>query len=124
MTLPVWPSCLPLAKIDGYTVAMGDANNVRGGGSFGPALSRNRFTRQAATIGISLVMTDTQFGIFEAWWKHILNDGASWFTMQQDGESLQNNTCRFVGGYQATIQTAGLWAVSGSVVVDEPYRSA
>lgn len=124
MTIPVWPTCLPLAKIDGYTVALGDANNVRGGGKFGPALSRNRFTRQTASISIALVMTELQFGIFEAWWRHIIHDGASWFTQKQDCEGLQDSTCRFVGGYQAALQTAGVWSVSASVVIDDPYRSA
>lgn len=124
MTLPAWPSCLPLAKVDGYAVSMADANNVRGGGNFGPSLSRNRFTRQAASIPVAFVMSEAQFGIFEAWWKHTLNDGAGWFTQTHDGEDLQTNTCRFVGGYQAVLQTAGIWSVTSSVVVDDPYRSA
>lgn len=124
MTMPAWPSCLPLPMISGYTVSMGDANNMRGGGNFGPSLSRNRFTRQSATIPVSYIMTEAQFGIFEAWWKHIINDGASWFTQQQDTEGLQTNTVRFVGGYQSALQTAGSWSVSALVVIDEPYRSA
>lgn len=124
MTLPAWPACLPLPKISGYTVAMGDANNVRGGGNFGPAISRNRMTRQVATIAVAFVFTELQHGIFEAWWKHVLNDGASWFTQTQAGEDLQTNTCRFVGGYSAALQTAGMWAVNSSVIIDEPYRSA
>jgi hypothetical protein len=110
--------------IAGYTVSMGDGNNARGGGQFGPALSRNRMSRQSAVISVSYVFTELQHGIFEAWWKHILNDGASWFTQTQAGEGLETNTVRFVGGYAATLQTAGVWNVTGSVVIDDPYRSA
>jgi len=124
MALPVWPECLPLPQISGYTVSMGDANNVRGSGGLGPATSRNRQTRQTASIAVVYIMTEAQFGIFEAWWKHTLNDGASWFTHQQNIEGLQNNTCRFSGGYSAAIQTGGVWSVSGTISIDEPYRSA
>ena len=124
MALPDWPDCLPLPQIYGYSVALADANNARGGGKFGPATSRNRFTRQSASISVSYVMSDLQLGIFEAWWRHILNDGAGWFTQQQGGEDLQDNSCRFVGGYSAALQLAGYWSVSGQLVVDEPYRSA
>lgn len=124
MAYHAWPDCLPLPQITGYTVSMGDANNVRGGGSFGPATSRNRFTRQTAILSVVYVMSELQFGIFEAWWKHIINDGSAWFTHKQNIEGLQDNTCRFSGGYQASLQTAGSWSVSATVTVDEPYRSA
>jgi len=124
MAIPAWPDCFPLPQVSGYTVNMGDANNVRGGGGFGPVTSRNRMTRQTAAIAVLYIMTEAQFGIFEALWKHTLNDGASWFTHQQNIEGLENNTCRFSGGYAAALQIGGAWSVSGTLTIDEPYRSA
>ena len=122
MSVPAWPTALPLPTMAGYSVTMLDANNARGGGSFGPVKSRNRFTRQSAQIPVSYMMTDVQFGIFEAWWHWIINDGAGWFQSYQDGETYALNDSRFVGGYQAAMQGGGHWAVSALLLIDQPAR--
>lgn len=123
MTLPAWPACLPSPLIGGYTVSMGDANNVRTSGSIGPILSRNRQTRQTATVAVSYVMNYIQFAIFEAWYHWIANDGHSWFTATQAGEGTETNTCRFNGGYSASFQSDH-WLVNGELLIDEPYRGS
>ena len=117
MAYPVWPSCLPLPQIAGYTVGMGDAVNARD--IDGQVIARNRFRRQSEAVGVALVMTGLQFGIFEAWFKHEIASGAAWFTLTLDGEDLASHVARIDGGYKAALDGTA-WRVSMSTLVDAP----
>jgi hypothetical protein len=123
MTYPAWPAFFPAPQIDGYEIQMGDVNNIRSTSDWGPPQTRNRMRRQTATIPVVWVLTDDQMTLFESYWKYTLHDGASWFTSKQDGEDLQDNTCRFIGGYEAKLATLGYWTVTGALEIDDPYRS-
>lgn len=124
MTLPAWPACFPDPIVQGYSVNLSDANNARGAVGVGPATSRNRNTRQSASVNVVYTMSEVQLGIFEAWHHWTINDGAAWFTSDQAGEGLESNTCRFSGGYTATLLNSGFWSVSSTLIIDQPYRSA
>ena len=122
MSLPVWPSCLPLPQRNGYGLALGDANNMRD--ISGPVIARNRQTRQTAVVPVALVLTSLQFGIWESWFRHIIKEGASWFTCTLGGEAdLQTYTVHMVGGYRAQMNGTA-WTVAMQLLTDEPWKAA
>lgn len=121
MSLPAWPSCLPLPQRNGYGLALGDANNVRD--ISGPVIARNRQSRQTAVITVVFVMTSLQFGIWEAWFRHILKDGASWFSCPLLGAfTTQAQTVHMMGGYRAQMN-GDAWMVTMMLLSDTPHFS-
>ena len=121
MTYPAWPSCLPIPQLSGYEFAVADSINARD--TSGPVLARSRMTRQSSIVAVSLVMTSLQLAIWEAWYKHIIHEGASWFTLTLEGETFTTTTARLVGGYAPSLNGQA-WSVSLSLLVDDPQRGA
>lgn len=123
MTLPVWPPVLPLPQLAGFALMLGDANNVRSTLA-GPPMSRQRSTRQAVVVSATLVLNDLRMAIFEAWWRYLLFDGVSWFSIPLLGETgIADVLARASGGYAAEMLEIGIWRVNFPLTLDDPPRS-
>jgi len=122
MTIPAWPSVLPLPQMGNYSLSRVDLA-ARRSLQVGYPIARQRSTRQAAAvIQGTLVMSDLQMSIFESWWRWTLISGVAWFslTLPTDGgiSSPTSVTARCTDGYRASRLTPGLWQVVLPLQID------
>ena len=122
MSIPAWPTVLPLPQYAGYSLSRTDVA-ARRSLSAGPVLARQRSTRQsAAVINAALVLTDLQMAIFESWWNWVLWSGVAWFslTLPTDGGGAAPTliTARCSDGYRAELIEAGWWRVALPLQLD------
>lgn len=99
--MPAWPATLPQSPLlDGYSEEAGD-NVLRSQPEMGPPKTRRRFTARIDRLNLSYVMTTAQLGIFEAFWRTDLADGALPITMPHPRKGGSINAVP-VGPYSAT----------------------
>jgi hypothetical protein len=115
--MPAWPSTLPAPNKNGYALNPAPAfsrTNMEGG----KARQRRRFTTVPVTVPLNWLFTQTQLGIFEAWFKHEINDGASYFDMTLwNGKGFNTYSVRFKKEPSIVLNGAKYFMVSGEIEV-------
>ena len=88
---------------------------------------RPRFTQQMRTINAKWSMSDTEYAIFQAWWKYKISSGSDWFTISLPlGDGFKTYTCRFVGDYSESSKPVLYHEVSAKLecLVGSPLTEA
>lgn len=123
--MPAWPSIFPAPLLMGYAIEPESAV-ARTDMDAGPARQRRRYTATPTMTPASVMLTEAEFAIFEAWHRHELQDGASWFTAPvRNGQGVTLQECRFVEAWKASPVSGTDFEVSMKWEVrDRPVMSA
>lgn len=81
----------------------------------GPAVVRQKFSAVPSTFPVIFVWPAPILGVFEAWYRLHLKDGAAWFDGPLiTGEGIAEHTVRFKGDYDAKAdpERPGRWIVT------------
>lgn len=118
MSIPAFPAVLPAPTVGGYSYKPQE-NVIRTDMEAGPARQRRRFTREATTVSLQFIFTQTEMGVFEYWFRNEAKHGASWFDMNlASGAGIQQVQARFVAPYKAKALPGLNYEVTGDVEVD------
>jgi hypothetical protein len=92
----------------------------------GAARQRRRFSGVPRQTPITMSMTTLEYRIFEAWWKHELNGGTSWFTRKwPTSAGVVALQMRFVGPYSDKLIGENAWNIDVKVEIRSvPVMSA
>lgn len=124
--MATWPQSLPAPLLASYQFAP-EATTIKTDMDSGPARVRRRFTTGVTQYQATWHFTGQQLAIFEAWFVHQAQSGASWFSMpQRNGQGNTNVNARFsTGTYTARALSDKLWEISGQLEVrDRPIMDA
>ncbi len=114
-----WPDKLPFPTVEGYSIQPGDAI-VRTDMEAGSARQRRRFTQVPSRIQVRWLMTQTQFAIFEAWYRWSAKEGGAWFDITLlGGLGLLSQQARFTQPFQTQLVTGTLWEICTELEVRE-----
>ncbi len=119
-----WPVILPNPSNDfGADVS---PSTIRTQMDSGRYRQRPRFTGEHETMNVTWLMTDYEFGVFKAVHKHVLYNGAEWFTCSLPmGEGLKPFKVRFLEGkYNAKHVPVMNWRVTATLETEDdtsPY---
>lgn len=79
----------------------------------GPARQRRIATSVPSHIDIRFLLDQNELGVLEAWYKHTLSEGVSWFLMPvENGMGRTDVECRFIEPYQVTLASYKSFSVS------------
>ena len=123
--MPAWPSIFPAPLFAGYALEP-ESSVARTDMDVGPARHRRRYTAAPTMTPCAVILSNAQFAIFEAWHRHELQDGSSWFTAPvRNGQGVTLQECRFVEPWKASPASANLFSVTMKWEVrDRPVMSA
>ena len=121
-----WPSIFPQAPKDDF-IWEEDLRTIRTDFDSGPARVRRRFTTGPTQATVAWSMDGRQMEIFEAWYRHILHDGAEWFNFPVprpsfvEGVSLIEYVLHVVRFVQYSTSVLGInhWLVSAKIELEE-----
>ncbi len=114
-----WPDKLPFPTVEGYSIQPGDAI-VRTNMEAGSARQRRRFTQVPSRIQVRWLMSQTQFAIFEAWYRWEAREGGAWFDITLlGGLGLLSQQARFTQPFQTQLVTGTLWEIRTELEVRE-----
>ncbi len=114
-----WPDKLPFPTVEGYSIQPGDAI-VRTDMEAGSARQRRRFTQVPSRIQVRWLMSQTQFAIFEAWYRWEAKEGGAWFDITLlGGLGLLSQQARFTQSFQTQLVTGTLWEIRTELEVRE-----
>lgn len=118
-----WPSFLPIALRDGYSVQSADVvtrTEMEGG----PVRLRQTAPPGPETIPVSWLMTDDEQRFFRAFWVYEIASGAGLVDMpiRTDGRELTTQTVNFASAPQYEIAGAHQWRVSASLQTRKPEQ--
>lgn len=100
--MATWPTNLPLPLTSSYGIQP-QQGFIRTDMDQGPARQRRRFTTTPTIYPVKFMMTESEFGIFESWFRDEADDGAAWFDIQlRGGTGLQTVEARFMQGWSAS----------------------
>lgn len=115
MSLLAWPDVLPLPLIDGYEIEPGEGVNATDMEA-GPARQRLVYTQVPDDIRVRWLMTSTEYGVFESWYRYRANRGAVWFTMPLSaGLGIDTHEVRFIGQVRTAKASPIYWRVSATL---------
>lgn len=123
MPNPTWPTNFPAPSADFSTDT--EASSVRTRMESGRYRQRRRYTQDLVLVDIAWDLTDTEYGIFQAFVQHTLEQGTQWFdiSIPVSGQGMQTHTVRFLEGkYKASYVPVSHWKVSARVEVQQPHR--
>jgi hypothetical protein len=113
--MPAWPAALStptIAPSSGTTLEPQPAFR-RTDMDVGPARQRRVTTAPLVRATYEIELDMMGLGIFEAWYRHELADGALWFDYRaENGAGLWQVLARFVEPWKATRRPRGWWLVS------------
>lgn len=123
MSTPTWPDVLPVPSVKNYSLKR-RKNSVSTPMSVGPDRFRRVVTRVPSVVQNQWVFNNTEFSLFEWWFKNHIDEGASWWIgPQKNGSGLVKVLCHFVdkddAPYAAKPIGNGYWEVTATVLVDE-----
>ena len=72
-----WPVVLPNALLSGYSRSTGNASTTTKMDAGQPRI-RQRFTAENTGVALKFRMTQSEYRLFESWWKHKAKLGAEW----------------------------------------------
>jgi len=99
--MATWPSTLPTTVVNGYSISP-QQSFIRTEMDQGPSRQRRRFTTTPTNFSINWFMTESEFGIFESWFRDEINNGASWFYIElRNGKGMQTVEARFMESWEA-----------------------
>ena len=111
------PSMIPACAVDGYKISPQNAT-VRTEMETGPARQRRLSASMPTQLSVKWILSRFEFKVFEAWFKHVIFDGTSWFVMPVDnGMGLTETDCRFIGAYSVELASKGIYNVSATLEV-------
>lgn len=114
--LETWPFGLPT---NNYTVKPANVC-LRSRMDSGAERKRQAFTVDMKRMSVEFELEDHSFGYFEAWFRGIINQGASWFLMDVAmGTAIKNQKVRFVEAYTAKYVPHMQWLVTAELEVQE-----
>lgn len=115
-----WPGAIPNPILGfGVTTNTAVARTKMDSGRF---RQRQRFTRDFRQMSAAWKLTDAQYGYFQSIYRHALDSGNDWFTMNLPmGDSIKPYTVRFVANtYSAKQDEATLnWTVSVNLETED-----
>lgn len=113
-----YPPQLPYPSREDYGLQHVDPM-VRTQMQSGRARQRRRFTSVPTMARVSWTLTTGQAQLFEGWYKHIINDGASWFECPlQTPMGIKHYEARFTGIYDGPdLVGVDHWRVSAQVEI-------
>lgn len=87
----------------------------------GRARQRRKYTSTPMVASFNFLFTETQYMLFDGFFKHILTDGVSWFNMPlKVSIGYANYVCRFTDIYsEATVTQGRYWNVSAELEIWE-----
>lgn len=113
MTSLTWPTGLPqVLRLDGLSTQR-KSSVVRTQMDAGPDKVRRRYTVSTKVFTGSIVVTEKQRELFEAWYRNVIADGTLRFVMK-DPQTLQPAEFRFTEDYSEE-PIEGLWKIAVSV---------
>lgn len=113
--MSAWPDYFPSFLIDSYSY-QNDKSMVRTDMEGGPPRQRNEFTQVPTKIKVSTIMDITNYEIFRGWFKHVLNEGQDYFTVDLDLENgLSEQQARFTGPYKTRKTSFDKWSIEGTL---------
>ena len=96
-----WPTTLPLPSVEGYGLTPQEAV-LRTDMESGPARQRRRFRQTPTRITVRWLFSETQFALFEAWYKYHADEGGQWFEITLlGGLGLLPHEARFTRQFEA-----------------------
>lgn len=114
-----WPNTLPLPLVDGYGLTPQEAV-LRTDMESGPARQRRRFRQTPTRISVRWLFSETQFALFEAWYKFHADEGGQWFEITLlGGLGLLPHESRFTRQFEAQLISARRWEVKGELEIRE-----
>lgn len=116
MTVPEYPAELPRPESTRYTMENEDTF-VRTQMSSGKARQRRRFTSVPTNVEVQWVFSDSEFELFEAWFRYKISDGADWFTgpLKTSTGLREDYEQRFSSMYRSSLIGPSLWQVRSSL---------
>lgn len=123
----VFPELLPLPTFEGYGISPQEGV-LRTEMAQGPARQRLQYTAVPESMPVRWRLTQWQYAIFRAWYKHKALRGAEWFTITLlNGLGMVAHEARFLGEgdkpYSATPKRGGregvIWIVTATLEVRE-----
>lgn len=117
--MPTWPATLPAPLIEGYTLQPFD-NCSRVQMEAGHQRVRLEFEGDKDFLTVNWLMTGAQLGIFRAWFKDDVGDGAAWFDTQMDydGGGLKDVEARFASKFTSRHEPPFRWRVSAKLEIE------
>lgn len=119
MTQILYPDSLPPPDLPGYQLQPGPAF-VRGAVAGGRAQQRRGFVSQPAKNTAQFTLSDSEFMLFEGWFRYSISDGADWFlgpAKLDVGVALVE--MRFVDMYSAALLGSSMWQVQAQLEIRE-----
>lgn len=123
----IFPEVLPLPTFEGYGIEPQEGV-LRTEMTQGPARQRVQYTAVPERMPVRWRLTQWQYAVFRAWYKHKAARGGEWFTITLlTGLGMVPHEARFVGGsdkpYSATPRRGGpggvTWIVTTTLEVRE-----
>lgn len=116
MTDIVWPAdLLPEASLDDYELQHVDTLLVTDFVS-GDDRSRNLYLNAPTDVPVSWLMTNREFRFFEGWYRHVLQNGARWFSMVlKTSVGIADTEVKFRGIYLPRAVGGARWRVTATV---------
>ena len=115
-----WPDTLPLPMVDNYEVQHGEGV-LRTDMESGPARQRLEFTQVPNRIPVKWKLTESEYGVYEAWRLYKGRLGAEWFTIPlRCGLGLVDHGVRFASKHRAPYEVGGRWYVITELEVRDP----
>jgi hypothetical protein len=117
-----WPAFFPKPQIAGNSRAPEDLS-IRSATETGPNLARQRSAFPIEKCPVTFVLVNEWLAVFDSYWHHKLNLGATWFSIELAGETgTTASVARFVGGYKAALVGGSHWNVSAELEIDNTPR--
>ena len=114
-----WPTTLPPPSVEGYGLTPQEAV-LRTDMESGPARQRRRFRQTPTRITVRWLFLETQFALFEAWYKYHADEGGQWFEITLlGGLGLLPHEARFTRQFEARLLSARRWEVKGELEIRE-----
>ncbi len=114
-----WPTTLPLPSVEGYGLTPQEAV-LRTDMESGPARQRRRFRQTPTRITVRWLFLETQFALFEAWYKYHADEGGQWFEITLlGGLGLLPHEARFTRQFEARLLSARRWEIKGELEIRE-----
>jgi len=115
-----WPPLFPSPKLSTYSTSNENAV-LRTSMEGGPERQRRVFTQVPARYKITFILNNHEYEIFRGFFKHSLNEGADYFTIELDLDiGLTVETVRFIEPYTAKKLSHLHWSVEGSIESAQP----
>lgn len=110
--MPAYPATLPPPTLPDYGLQPADPV-ARSSIEAGRRAARERFLVMPTRVPVRWIFTEAEFAVFEAWWRHVVLDGAAWFDIAlANGQGITTVATQFAEDWRADALGGGDYSVA------------